>query len=148
MNQKSLCIELTLSVKASLGEVWHSLTDPDELENWWGDGVIIEPKVGGKFQERWEDDDGKIKMASGKIIAAQIKKHISFTWREKDWPKEALTECSFWLEPEDPKNTKTFLKMKHTGWESLPAANRAQLVKDFKVGWNYHLKELKSYLDE
>lgn len=138
-------IEQTITVKATSGEVWHSLTDRDELENWWGDGVTIEPRVGGQFRERWEDDEGKAQLASGKVTFVKEKKQITFTWREKDWPKEAITECTFLIEDQGAKCT---LTLKHQGWESLPEKNREKLMKDFKVGWTYHLKELKSYLDE
>lgn len=138
-------IEQTITVKATAGEVWHSLTDRDELENWWGDGVTIEPRVGGQFRERWEDDEGKAQLASGKVTFVKEKKQITFTWREKDWPKDATTECTFLIEDQ---GTKCTLTLKHQGWESLPEQNREKLMKDFKVGWTYHLKELKSYLDE
>lgn len=141
---KKEVIEIKLSVKATVGEVWHALTDKDELENWWGEGVTIEPKVGGVFREKWEDDEGKKQLASGKVTAVKKQKEISFTWSEKDWPKDAVTQCTFTIEADGPK---TILHLLHAGWETLPEAKRAKIMKDFKVGWGYHFDELKEYLN-
>lgn len=146
MNQKvSETIELSISVKASPEEIWQVLTDPDELENWWGDGVRLEPRVGGVFSEPWEDDKGTRQMASGKVKTLKKKQEISFTWTEKSWPTEAQTICAITIED---KKMIRMIHLKHTGWETLPADIRNKTLKDFKVGWNYHLKELQAYLDE
>jgi uncharacterized protein YndB with AHSA1/START domain len=138
-------IELKITVKASTGEVWHALTDKDELENWWGEGVTLEPKVGGQFKEKWEDDDGNKQLASGKVISVKNKKQITFSWVEKEWPKGAVTECTFEIAEAGPG--KSLLMVRHAGWETLPEARRAKILKDFKTGWDFHLKELKEYLD-
>ena len=138
-------IEQTIKLKASTGWIWNALTDRGELANWWSEDVILEPKKGGAFKEPWEDDEGKKQVASGKVVELKKEKLIVFTWREKDWPKDAITECSFVIEDAGSIRTLTVV---HEGWETLPEAKRAQMMKDFKVGWGYHLKELKSYLDD
>lgn len=138
-------IEFSIEVRGTAAEIWRALTDRDDLENWWSDEVILEPKVGGKFQEIWEDDDRSKGLASGKVLSLEIKKHITFTWREKDWPKEAQTECSFIIEE---MGAKRIFTVKHSGWQSLPEKSRAKIMKDFQLGWSYHLKELKAYLDD
>ncbi|WP_374078385.1 SRPBCC domain-containing protein [Bdellovibrio bacteriovorus] len=138
-------IEESIKVRATASEIWGALTDTDELENWWSEDVVIEPKVGGKFREAWEDDDGKAQLASGKILAVKAKQEIKFTWKEKDWHKDAVTECTFSIK--DDKSQR-IITVHHIGWETLPEAKRAQAIKDFTIGWKYHLKELKAYLDD
>lgn len=138
-------IELSISVKASAAEIWRALTDSDELENWWSDDMSLEPKVGGKFSEPWEDDKRNKHLASGKVLGVKNQKEITFTWTEQEWPKEAKTECTIKI---DDKGQGRVITIKHSGWETLPADMQKQQIKDFKVGWNYHLKELKAYLDE
>lgn len=138
-------IELSIKIRATSAEVWGALTDIDELENWWSEDVKLEPKVGGTFREAWEDDEGKAQLASGKVTAVKAKQEITFTWKEKDWPKDALTQCTFKITDEKSQRVVT---VQHTGWESLPEGKRAQLIEDFSVGWKYHLKELKAYLDD
>jgi Uncharacterized conserved protein len=130
--------------KATVGEIWHALTDRDELENWWSEGVVLEPKVGGKFCEPWEDDEGKKKMATGKVKAVKKEKEIVFTWLEKDWPQGATTDVTFTIEDQGKLRS---LSLQHVGWESLPAGKQKAIFKDFQLGWKYHMQELKEYLD-
>lgn len=136
--------EISISVKAPASEVWRALTDSDELENWWGD-VLLEPVIGGKFREPWEDDDGNRQEARGKVMVVKVNKQIVFSWRELDWPQKSKTICS--IEIEDKGIVRT-IKLVQTGWETLPEEFQKDIMKDFKIGWNYHLKELKSYLDD
>lgn len=138
-------ILLSIKIKANPGWIWHALTDRGELENWWSEDVILEPKVGGSFKEPWEDDEGQRQLASGKVLALKKENFITFTWKEKSWPKTAMTECTFTIEDNGKERV---LTIEHTGWDSLPEAERSKTMKDFKVGWTYHLKELKSYLDD
>jgi len=138
-------IELSIAVKATPNEIWRALTDTDELENWWGDDVVLQPQKGGKFSEPWEDDKRNKNLASGTVLAVKDKKEITFTWKEQTWAKEANTKCTISIED---KGMVRMIKIKHEGWETLPEKEQAQTIKDFKTGWGYHLKELKAYLDE
>lgn len=138
-------IENSITVKASADEIWWALTDSDELENWWGDGIMLEARVGGKFREPWEDDLGKKQLASGQVTACKPKKEIHFTWREKNWPVGVETQCSFVIADQGKLRVVT---LQHSGWEKFPADSREKTFKDFQIGWGYHLKELKAYLDD
>lgn len=138
-------IEQSVTIKASATWIWKALTDASELENWWSEDVVLEAKVGGSFREPWEDDDGKAQLASGKVTSVKKEKSIAFTWREKNWPKDITTQCQFTIE--DQGSTRVFT-VTHQGWDAFPEPQRKELMKDFKVGWSYHLKELKSYLDD
>lgn len=142
---KKNSIELSINVKATAPEIWGALTDSDELENWWSEDVKLEPKVGGNFREVWEDDEGKAQLASGKVTAVKARQEITFTWREKDWPKEVFTQCTFKISDSKTQRTITVI---HTGWEALPPATSKKLIADFSLGWKFHLKELKAYLDD
>lgn len=138
-------IEMSVKLKAPTGWIWNALTDRSELANWWSEDVVLEPKVGGTFKEPWEDDKRQRQMATGKVLALKKEKFITFTWQEKSWPKEAVTECSLSLEDNGKERILTLV---HSGWESLPEPLKSQCLKDFKLGWGFHLKELKSYLDD
>jgi len=138
-------IEQNIRIKASAAWIWNALTDPSEIENWWSDEVVLEARVGGNFREVWEDDDGNEQLASGKVLKLKNNEFITFSWRERDWPKEANTQCTLTIQDQGSHRT---LSLVHEGWETLPEAKRSQTIKDFKLGWNYHLKELQSYLDD
>lgn len=138
-------ISITITVKATAAEIWRALTDTDDLENWWGDDVALEPKVGGKFREAWEDDNGDEQLASGKVLSLVPNKSITFTWREKNWDAKQSTECTYVIEDKGKTRTMT---VTHKGWDSFPEKQGAKLLKDFQVGWKYHMQELKAYLDD
>lgn len=138
-------IKVSIKIYAKPPEIWTALTDTDELEEWWSEDVILEPKVGGKFREKWMDDKRTPQMASGKVLAVKARSEIRFTWREKDWPKDVHTECL--IEIQDNKKERV-VTVTQSGWDKLPEGKRAKLMKDFKVGWTYHLQELQSYLDD
>ena len=142
--KKDLVIDQSINVKASIQEAWHAWTDSDELENWWGENIILEAKVGGKFQEKWEDDTGTKQVASGKVLKLKKFEYIVFSWNEKGWPKNAETICEIRLEK---KEKGCVIHLTHAGWDRLPQELTEKVFKDFKVGWNFHLKELKEYLD-
>lgn len=139
-----LVIEQSVTIYASAGWLWNALTDASELENWWGEDIVLQAKVGGQFREPWEDDDGNDCLASGKVLSVKKEKQITFSWKEKGWPPKSITECSFEIED---KGKSCVLKVTHSGWETLPEKLQKPLMKDFKVGWGYHLKELKEYLE-
>ena len=138
-------IEMSIKLKASAGWIWNALTDRGELANWWSEDVVLEPKVGGAFKEPWEDDTGKRQLASGKVLKLKKEQFITYTRKEKTWPKEATTECSLKIEDTGKER---ILTLTHSGWETLPEPLKKAAMKDFKLGWSYHLKELKSYLDD
>ncbi len=138
-------IELFITVRATVAEIWRALTDADDRENWWGEDVVLDAKVGGSFREPWEDDEGEQKLASGKVTAIKVNKEITFTWKEKDWPANAQTTCTFSIE--DKGKTRALI-LNHSGWEIFPPAKQKKIMKDFQIGWTYHLQELKAYLDD
>lgn len=140
-----LKIELSISARASDKEVWRTLTDPDELDEWWGEGVTLQPKEGGIFREEWQDDEGHDQLATGKVLKVIKDKEILFTWQEKSWPKEAQTRCQIRIQPQ---GAQCLITVSHEGWQTLPEIFRNKTMEDFKVGWTYHLKELKAYLEE
>ncbi len=142
--KSALIIEQSISVKASVEEAWHAWTDRDELENWWGESVLLEPKLNGRFQEKWEDDKGMAQVASGLVLKLKRFEFISFSWREKTWPPKVETLCEIHFKK---NKSNTVIELRHSGWENLPAQLQIQMMKDFKLGWGYHLKELKAYLD-
>lgn len=139
-----LIIEASITVKAQPAYIWQALTDSDDLENWWGEGVKLEPIKNGNFKEFWQDDEGNEHVASGKVRSLVVNKEIVFTWKEKFWPKESITECKISIEDNGKFRT---IHIQHKGWETLPAADQKKTMKDFRTGWSYHLKELQAYLD-
>ncbi|MEK2644256.1 SRPBCC family protein [Bdellovibrio sp. BCCA] len=137
-------IQKSITLHAEPSKIWEALTTPEELSEWWNDGVVIEPEIGGLFKEPWVDSEGVAQVATGKILEAREKEELKFTWHEKDWPVEWETECSFKI---DDNGEERVLTVTHDGWEHLPEDKRENVIKDFETAWAIHLKELKSFID-
>lgn len=138
-------IEESIKVRATPEEIWRALTDSDELEDWWSEEVILEPRKGGKFREPWLDDGGAKQLASGEVLSVKARQEITFTWKEKNWEKNQTTQCTLMISDE---KTHRLVTVRHEGWDLFPDNNKKKLMQDFSLGWKYHLKELKAYLDD
>lgn len=137
-------IQQSITLHAAPEKIWRALTSKRDLSEWWSEGVVIEPEIGGLFKEPWVDSEGIPQMATGKVLEARKDEELKFTWHEKDWPVEWETECSIKIEDQGDERV---LTVTHEGWEHLPEDKRDNYIKDFEVGWQLHLKELKSYVD-
>lgn len=137
-----LAISKSLEVHSKKESVWSALTNEHELRQWWGEGVKLEPRIGGIFYEPW----GNGQLATGQVVHLEPEKHITFTWQEAYWQGSGITTCSFSLR-EFPGGT--ILDINHFGWESFrDPKNGVELMEGFKKGWDLLLPKLKKYLEE
>ncbi|KYG69455.1 SRPBCC domain-containing protein [Bdellovibrio bacteriovorus] len=137
-------IEKTISLKAPREDIWRALTKKNELSQWWNEGVILQPDIGGIFQEPWIDSEGQKHLASGRVVYSRENHDIVFTWHEHEWRPEWETECMLKIEDKGEERTVT---LQHYGWEHFPDAQRESLQKEFDVVWDIHLKDLKKYIE-
>lgn len=133
-----------LEIKATPCQIWEALTTKRLLAKWWGKGIELQPKSGGRFHEPWKDDHGGEQLASGTVLSAEKAKEIKFTWREKFWPEERQTVCLFRIENAGPK---TALVLEHSGWECFPPGEAEKMAGAFEAGWNDHFTSLKAFLE-
>lgn len=140
-----LKIELTLKIKASPAAIWEALTDSDELENWWGEGVRLQAQKNGVFREPWEDNKRTKQLATGSVSRFKVNEEIQFTWKEQDWPQKTVTVCTIKIIKD---GAFCDVKVNHEGWDQFSKDQSKQLMLDFKMGWNDHLQELKAYVED
>jgi hypothetical protein len=71
-------------LEAEPAEVWHLLTDADELAAWWGDGTTIDVEPGGdaRFREDGEPD------RRGRVVEAKPRRRLVFDW----WPEDPAVD--------------------------------------------------------
>jgi uncharacterized protein YndB with AHSA1/START domain len=67
-------------LEADPTEVWRALTDPAELEAWWGDGSHLEPVRDGdaRFVEEGEP------VRRGRVVEARPGERLVFDWWAED----------------------------------------------------------------
>lgn len=78
-------------------------------------GVEIEPWVGGRWRELWDDGEG---YEVGRVLAAEPGRRLLVSFRNRYLPDEPLTEIEVRFEPA-PEGT--LVTLEHRGWEQLPA---------------------------
>ena len=111
-----------------------------EINNWWKKdspfwmdkdrrlGLRFEPHVGGRFLEVYDDETGE-GYEIGRISAWEPGKKIAYTWRQSDWPEDAITNVELTFEPVDGG---TRVRMRQTGWERVPGGG--DIAKGYSEG--------------
>jgi uncharacterized protein YndB with AHSA1/START domain len=88
--------------------------------------IHLEPKVGGRFFERFVDGD---ELQVGQVIACEPPHRIVFTWKDPEWRGD--TEVEVWFVAE---GSGTLVKLEHRGFERLGPEGDAAARK-FEGGW-------------
>jgi uncharacterized protein YndB with AHSA1/START domain len=83
-------VEVTREIvfPASPDEVWHALTDPDRLEEWFANEVELDPRPGGGGVFRW--DDGEEQHAT--VTVADPGERLVLDWDEEGEVEFVLEE--------------------------------------------------------
>lgn len=123
-------IRLERHYRASVEELWSTLTDPERVARWLLCEATFEPMVGGAVRFRWEGEGGG--EMNGTIVVFEPGKTIEYTWSEGD----ATSVVRFELQPDDDGVT---LLLHHRELPSRAAAGTA-------AGWHTHLEALGALL--
>jgi uncharacterized protein YndB with AHSA1/START domain len=108
------------------------------IDRWWplrkgyaygGDravGIALEPRVGGRFYERFADGD---ELQVGEVISCEPPARIVFTWQAPGWSGATEVEVTF---AGDERGTR--VEVEHRGWERL-GPDGPDLAVGFEGGW-------------
>lgn len=134
-------IELKTVIPLPPETVWDYLTGDAHVENWWGEGVTLEPFQKGRFIENWTDAAGRGRVTTGMITAFEPPARLQFDFRRDDW--ERATRVEFLLSP-DGKGTK--VELQHSGWDVIAdEAARKKEVDAHAERWAEILKNFSAY---
>ena len=110
-----------------------------EIDNWWKKdspfwmdkdrrlGLRFEPDVGGRFIEVYDQDGEGYEI--GRITAWEPGQRLAYTWRQSDWPEDAITDVEITFQPVDGG---TRVRMRQTGWERVPGG--LEIAKGYSQG--------------
>jgi uncharacterized protein YndB with AHSA1/START domain len=113
---------------------WWKLDSP-----FWNDkerrlGIRFEPEVGGRFIEVYDEDGEGFEI--GRVTAWEPGRRLAYTWRQADWPEDAVTDVEVTFEPVAEG---TLVSVVHSGFERLPEATEVArnygLGLDLLLGW-------------
>lgn len=125
------CVRASVEIEAPPEEVFEALTDPAQLEEWWGtpdsyrtSDWRIEPRPGGEWSVRTERADGSQAAVHGVYRVVDPPRSLEFTWAAS-WDDFAETTVRFDLEPATVRGVSgTRLTVTHTGHAALAASAR------------------------
>jgi uncharacterized protein YndB with AHSA1/START domain len=122
-------------VEATPQEAFHLFTDEIALwwrrdSRYWNDparavSIRIEPGVGGRFLELYEDDEH---FELGRVTAWEPGERLAFTWTQANWPDGVDTEVEVTFAP---ARAATRVSVAHSGLEALGA----EAVAGYGAGW-------------
>jgi uncharacterized protein YndB with AHSA1/START domain len=138
-------ISRTVRIDVPRERVWTALTDPDQMTEWFGDGVgFTALEVGGTGSIDW-DDYGSFPIEITEVAPLEA---LGFRWSgiPADQLDEYSTHVRFSLVDAGESTDVTVVE---TGFETLPGGTRYRRdrLEQNREGWDVELDELAMYLE-
>jgi len=141
-------IEKEIVISAPMERVYAALTEADKLAQWFPDKVEGQVKPG----ERPVFDFGEYGRHSVYVVATEPYSYVAYKWIPGsihvphgfvgDVLKEPHTLCEFHLEK---AGDGTRVRLKESGFASLPQEFYAKSIEDNTGGWNVMIYRLKTF---
>lgn len=135
-----IVVEERIAIAASTEHVWQALVDSVTRAGWWS-YLELDPRLGGRFEERWEDADGNLVRTQGQVLEVVEGRLLRLNWADDSWDQS--TEVEVRVEDADHG---AWVRVRHTGWDSLP--DGTTLAAQHRDGWMMHLENLRSHLED
>ena len=91
-------IRRSVTIPASPGRVWESLTDPAKLPSWFGGVMDWRPVAGAPLSFRGDDGERR----EGRVEEVRPECRLRFVWWPADGdPAEEASEVTYLLEPSE-----------------------------------------------
>jgi uncharacterized protein YndB with AHSA1/START domain len=131
-------IRKTIEIDAPLEAVFKALSDEKELTRWFPSRAILEPRVGGAMEFKFEKDDGTVDhKVVGKVLEIVPGKKLSFSWKNTSDPSFPDTVVTWILERLSDNKTRVILV--HAGFE------KGRWLDLHDGGWSYFIGRLAEY---
>jgi uncharacterized protein YndB with AHSA1/START domain len=139
-NELAEAVVIERTFNAPVARVWKTLTDVDQMRQWYFDLPEFKPEVGFEF-EFVVEHEGNTYHHLCKVTEAIPQKKLAYTWRYKGEPGDSLVTFEL-----VPKGGKTRLKLTHEGLETFPRTP-AFKRENFNQGWAALASELQKFLE-
>lgn len=127
MNTEPFVIERTYN--APITRVWKTITDKDDMKQWYFDLAEFKPKVGFEFQFYGGPED-RMYLHLCKVTEVIPGKKITYRWSYDGYEGNSFVTFELFEEGD-----KTRLKLTHRGLETFPAENQDFAKGNFVAGW-------------
>lgn len=135
-----LVIEREVLIEAPIQVVWHTITAPDQISQWFADRVELVAEPGAPGYLGFGDQGGPVV-----VETVDPPTHFSFRWNhprgeEPDASNSVLVEFMLTAEGEE----RTRLRVAESGLELLswPEAQKQRYANEHRGGWPGYLDRL------
>lgn len=125
----TFAVSAVRSIKAEPDRVFKAFQDPQDLNEWFTKGAVVDFRVGG----RYENQDGD----SGEFLEIDSPRLLAFTWEQPEHEPGSSVRVEL-----TRRRTATAVSIEHLNLASF------EEVCDLNIGWNWALDSLKHYLEE
>jgi uncharacterized protein YndB with AHSA1/START domain len=132
-------VDESVMIAASARDVWRAIVQAEARAGWW-EYLDLDATVGGRFEERWTDGEGRDVVTSGVVTEVVVDRLLALSWADDDWPTATRVE----LRLREMGGT-TSVRLLHTGWAALP--DGAALAEEHRAGWPVHLDDLRRFVE-
>jgi uncharacterized protein YndB with AHSA1/START domain len=141
-------VERTITIAAKPERVFQAWVE--EMNQWWTKpyyndherviGLHMEPKLGGRYIEQWDENGGGFLI--GTIVEWLPPLRLAYTWSERDWAGvSTLVRVEFMKDGDGTRMTYT-----QEGFERLPEG--AQIRAGYDRGSEELTSRLKAYIEK
>ena len=142
MNSKPIVVEQEYN--ASIDKVWNALTNNEEMKYWYFNLPEFDAVNGFEFQFYGGKDENNQYLHLCKITDVVNHEKLTYSWRYVGYP--GISFVTFELFEKDSKTT---IKLIHSGIETFENENSDFDKSEFEAGWNYIINvALKNYLED
>ena len=141
-----LTIEREILIEAPVKVVWRTITEPDQISQWFADKVELVVEPGAHGYMKFGDQGGPVV-----VETVDPPTRFSFRWNhplgEEPVPGNSML-VEFTLTPEDDEQTR--LRVTESGHELLgwPDAEKQRYADEHQEGWAEFLDRLAGVLAE
>ena len=121
-----------ITIDSPAFRVFAALTEPDQLAAWWGEDVVCEPDVGGRYEATLSE--GRIE---GTITAIDGPDTLAFTMLIPVRGIDVTTNVHYEI---SPRGAQTAVHIAHRGNQEVPGA--------WSEMWQGILESLKAYVEQ
>jgi uncharacterized protein YndB with AHSA1/START domain len=139
-------IEREVVIDAPVDVVWRTVTEPDQISQWFADRVELDARPGGHGALVFEHEGGDTVNTVPLVVEAmEAPTRFAFRWNHPDGATPVLGNSvlvEFTLHAESAERTR--LRVMESGLDELswPAADKTKYAEEHNDGWGHFLGRL------
>jgi uncharacterized protein YndB with AHSA1/START domain len=145
-------IEHEIFIDAPIDVVWRTLTEPDQIVQWFTDRAELDLRPGGAGVLTWEDKATTRPVTSALVVeTVEPPTRFSFRWNQPagETPVDGNSMLvEFTLEAHGPE--RTHLRVVETGLGTIGWSDddTARYLEEHRNGWSVHIASLQALLTD